>query len=272
MKKITFIIIGLCGNLRSKPLDGFLGSGIEHHIVSPVLYHNQKHRGQLATLSQQKLMLGRELSFAEVGCALAHRDAVLKAQNLFREDECLEWVVIAEDDADLSEEIGRKVSKYLGTWLTQTPSLVNLYSPDRIRNSSVRNNNRPHKKQVILRPGTVCYAINRAGLGRLELFSRSPVNFVADWPLFFTDLKFFFTTQISVSEVAGPSTIGDRRNPGVMPRLLMVGKQLIHLPYLKRIHSTSLTSTLIWIVSPIFRDVYRRVLGAFAGKPMERKL
>jgi len=266
MKSVTFIVIGLIGAVRSKSLLGFLGSEEKVHLIEPVLFEAIKYAGHLATDFNQKLLQGRTLSSPEVGCALAHRAAVRKAQNLFGQDKKLEWVVIAEDDADLSEEGARWLARYLGNWVTQAPALVNFYRPRQSESPIENLDERPPRRQLVLRPGTVCYAINRSGLNQLQLFADSPVGSVADWPLFFADLKFFFTSQFSVSEYPGESTIGVRKRSRVCPRLIMVTRQIIRIPYLMRIHRTSFLGSLIWVLSPLFRDLYHRLAGAHSGK------
>lgn len=260
MKTVIFVVIGFPGKVRSELLQKFLESG-RVDLVNPVSYDELRHRGQLATDFDQRLLQGRSLSPAEVGCALAHRAAVLRAQELFRHDEELNWVVIAEDDADLSEEGARWLTNYLRNMKIEAPALVNFYSPRQAQTPGVGDAERPHKRQLVLRPGAVCYAINRPGLGRLQLFTKRPVASVADWPLYFTDLKFFFTDQFSVFEHPGHSTIGVRNRMKVLPRLLMVARQIVRIPYLRRIHGTSLSGTLIWVLAPVFRDLYHRVAG-----------
>jgi hypothetical protein len=266
MKSVTFVVIGLRGAIRSKSLIRFLESGNNTHLVDPIAYEEQKYRGQLASNVHQTLLQGRPLSPPEAGCALAHRAAVLKAQELFRLDDKLNWVVIAEDDADLSEEGARWLANYLGNLRTQAPALVNLYSPRQAGKRGVDDDKRPPRRQLVLRPGTVCYAINRPGLVRLQRFTKSPVASLADWPLYFADLKFFFTEQFSVSEYPSQSTIGVRKRIKIFPRLAMVTRQILRIPYLSRIHRTSLSGTLIWVLAPVFRDLYHRAAGTYSRK------
>lgn len=148
--------------------------------------------------SKSKILLGRKLSDAELGCALAHRSAIRLAHHVLSNDHRIQWVLIVEDDAESNEANYELIAKELLSSSLNVPSIVSYFHGNTISHCSERESS--IKRSRSWPTGTVCYAINRPGTNELSQFLEFPVNYVADWPRFFLRLDIYHSTKIQIVE------------------------------------------------------------------------
>lgn len=136
-----------------------------------------------------KLLLSRELSLGELGCAAAHRLARSKITS--------RWALILEDDAQIQHFDSVEVLNALKNADDSCPSVINLFG------NHLKNSSKNLTELRYMPSGTVGYIASR---NLQEIDVESPG--AADWPLSFVECKFYFTGAASVIEVDSKSLIG----------------------------------------------------------------
>jgi GR25 family glycosyltransferase involved in LPS biosynthesis len=211
------------------------------------------------------ILIGRRLSDSELGCAVAHRNAMIAASLSIENRIDIAWVLFAEDDANLDLEKFFYVQKDLKNLNLDVPSLVTFYSANSsfpIRRGIKRSSKSSLKRSRQWSSGTVCYAVNRRGIDEILKFSDLPIDYVADWPLYYTRLRFFISKRTKVSEVDTNSTIGDRQKIKILARIIIHSRQLLYAKRLSKLHKVS-----VWRVCRylIIRTIWRDISGRYAS-------
>lgn len=210
---------------------------------------------------QELITFGRLLSDGERGCFLAHKQnlhaAYLEMVDNPGKFTHLDWVIVLEDDADVSQPKLLEIQTELSEFSVNVPALVSYCVSDRLQPVfSIRRMKSP-RKVVFPRPGTVAFAINFRGLEKLNEngFFSSNSFFVADFPPQFSDLSFFIS-KISVTEIVSPSTIGSRNKVRLIRRVSIHINQVFNLSLLSQYYSVSKLTILKWLVLyPFLRDL-----------------
>jgi len=231
-ERVLLVVIGSQEELRSSSLQALVSQMTRSIFVEPVLINAGDRILNCIDEHQSELVYGRRLSDSEVGCAIAHRNAVSKAYEEFGRDSMLEWALIVEDDANLdATTLGRIRAELIAAQLS-LPSLVSFYSAKMPRDTrsldapDTTNSLKVYRQWVA---GAVCYAVNQRGLADIHSFSTQPISCIADWPLHYSRLKFLKSVYTRVSEVEGRSSIGYRPRLGVGKRLVLHIRQLWHI-------------------------------------------
>ena len=210
--------------------------------------------------------MGRRLSDPELGCAITHKNACSAATLVLKDQDKIDWALFVEDDADLDSHTLKDIQSELAAFDSKLPSLVTYYSPRNCAsNRRMRNRNvkQPLSVSRHWSSGAVCYAVNIAGLTELLPFSVLPVDYVADWPVYYTRLKRFISNRIWVCEVEGPSSIGERYHQKIADRFIMHIRQLVNLRGLSKLYGVSIfTFVQHLIVAPLYRDASFRFSAA----------
>jgi len=260
---VLLVVIGSPGRFRSDTLQVLASLTTRLIYVQPVLVAAGNRRAQSVDDYQSELLFGRRLSNSELGCAIAHRNAVLQANQELSRDSTLEWTLIVEDDADLDLTTFRRIEAELVDSAISQPSLVSFYSVKTLGTKQFMcpvNTASALKTHRQWTAGAVCYAINRHGLADIHNFSSSPISSVADWPLHYSRLKFFKSVHTRVSEVEGGSTIGNRPRLGVGNRLVLHIRQLRHIKRIAANHGVTVVDAVgHLIVFPAWRDFKARL-------------
>ena len=263
MKKCLLVIIGTQGNLRSKSLNELTVCVSDCIYINPVFLDRTSRTEQVVNDKLCEVAVGRFLTNSEVGCAVAHKKATASAANAVLNSNEVEWVLFAEDDADLNQKTFGIIQNELNGLDANVPSLITFHSPNNcgpdklvMKLSSYKRN----KSSTHWPSATACYAINRTGLIDIAKFSELPVDHVADWPIYYTRLKLYFSIQARVCEVDAPSTIGNRRNSSISSRIFMHLRQVIYLRRLSRLNEVPVYKVINHLmITPIMRDFSNRI-------------
>jgi GR25 family glycosyltransferase involved in LPS biosynthesis len=258
LKKCLVVIIGTQGELRSQSLNEFTKGFGDCIYVNPVLIGTSDRTGQVVDDKLCEVSIGRFMENSEIGCALAHKKATAIAANTVSNLNEVGWVLFAEDDADLNQRTFETIQNELNGLNVSIPALITFFSPkecgpgkERMKGESCKR----VKSTAHWPSGTVCYAINRSGLSDIAKFSGLPVDHVADWPIYYTRLKLFFSLQTRVCEVDAPSSIQNRSNLSALSRIIMHLRQLFYLRKLSRINEVSIWKVINHLmITPITRD------------------
>lgn len=259
---VLLVIIGSPQNLRSSALQALALQMTQCIYVEPILMVANDRISSNVNEHQSELLYGRRLSDSELGCAIAHRNAISQAYKKLSRDRTLEWALIVEDDANLDLTTFKRIEADL-FHAGSAPSLVSFYSAKVIEGrQSVRlvDNTKVLESRRHLAGIAVCYALNQRGLADIQYFSTRPISYVADWPLHYSRLKFFTSVHTRVSEVEGGSTIGYRPRLRVGERLLLHIRQLRQIRKIASDHGVSVAHAVCQlIVFPAWRDVKARL-------------
>lgn len=261
-RNCLLVIIGTQDRLRSYSLSEFAACFTDCIYVNPVLLRTSDRTDQVVNDKLCKVSIGRFLANSEIGCAIAHKKATAIATNVISSSIEFGWVLFVEDDADLNQKTFEMIKDELDELddlNVDTPSLITFYSskncgPD--KESTKTESRKLYKSSTHWPSGTVCYAINRSGIFDIAHFSGLPVDHVADWPVYYTRLKLFFSIQARVCEVDAPSSIENRRNLSISSRIMMHLRQLFYLRKLSRLNEVSVCKVINHLIlTPILRDL-----------------
>jgi GR25 family glycosyltransferase involved in LPS biosynthesis len=260
----TFLIVlGFSQKLRSIELTSLTAELEDCIFVEPPVVRTSERTPDLIDEVRSEVLLGRRMTNGEIGCAKGHKQVIVAAHNGFmaRPNAC--WVLVAEDDADLTFDLYQQAGTDLASLDNRVPNFVNFYtdslSVTRVSKLNITATSK-FKARRKWQNGTVCYAMNREAIRELLPFAYMPVDNVADWPVYYARLKLLVSTNILVTEVPGQSTIGMRSSLGVLPRLFMHLRQLRHLRTLSQLYGLpSRTVVQHLIYTPLLRDVQGRI-------------
>ena len=259
------IVIGSKDRLRSSSLE-LLASRVEDCLfVDPVRLKPMDRNEILVNDKLSSILIGRRLSDSELGCAVAHRNAVIAAALAVENRSDIAWILFAEDDANLDLEMFSSVQKDLKNQNLDVPSLVTFYSanfPFWISGGSKWSSKSSLKRSRQWSSGTVCYAVNRRGINEILKFSNLPIDYVADWPLYYSRLRFFVSRRTKVCEVDSTSTIGDRQTIKILARIIMHSRQLLYANRLAKLHKVSIWRVFRYL---ILRTIWRDILGRYVS-------
>lgn len=260
---VLLVVIGSPERLRSSALRTLTSHLTRHIYVDPVLVTVGDRIARSVDDQQSELLYGRQLSDRELGCAIAHRNAISQANQELSRDNTLEWALIVEDDAKLDLTTFKRIEAELIGAARSSPSLVSFYSVHEFVASQGMcsvDATRTLKAYRYWFAGAVCYAVNQRGLAEIHRFSAQPITCVADWPLHYSRLKFFKSVYTRVSEVEGGSTIGYRPRLGVGNRLVLHIRQIRHIRRITANHGVTVVDAVgQLIVFPAWRDSKARL-------------
>lgn len=263
------IIIGERGSLRNPKL-----SNLE--VLARVLYQEpiylslEREIESIVDSKISKIALGRSLTNGEIGCALAHRAATLRAASVFQANQTFsavsDWVLILEDDAEGDPDVFEKILLLLDDFRLDKPGLINFHKP---LNSISPHANRDQFRNIGLQPKiskqcywrgiTSSYAVNWSASKLLKGLGSEKVAYVADWPPTYYPIQFLKST-FYLHQLSQVSVIGDRPSHTRRERLALHLTQILHLRTLTEhfgVSKTAIIKTLV--INPILRDV----LGKF---------
>jgi GR25 family glycosyltransferase involved in LPS biosynthesis len=205
-------IISTANTIRSRNLESKLSEFGLRFQISPGVVPKELdfHDGLLHSAFLSKLILQRDLRIGEVGCALAHRNAL---NNFLNSDH--KFGLIFEDDAEVIAEFNlESIQRILNS---TCPTLIVFgWNPGFAiaDNVTVAFNEEPI--ELITPPlCTFAYAVNRPA-AKLMTSSHEKIIDVADWPIHVLNKMTFYATA-SPWVYANPdeefSTIGVRSHP-----------------------------------------------------------
>jgi GR25 family glycosyltransferase involved in LPS biosynthesis len=254
---IPLIVVGNKQFLRSNTLGrltlelpnvSFTGRGID--LTDNVQSH----------VHAERLMvnLGRQLSDAEISCSLAHKKALLVANTEFVTHRARRWVLIVEDDAEISLTIYERIRDELESLTTTVPTLVSFYSPkanDLQQQFPAKNQKGVPIRERLWIPGAVAYAMNREAIVDLKSYSQLPVDSTPDWPIYFRRVERYVSVSTCVLESGMASTLGVRDRLPILRRLRLHWIQLIHVHELAIVNGVSKYDVVVHLVlAPFVRD------------------
>ena len=262
---VLLVVLGSKGKLRSKSLENLANNVAQCAFVDPVLISQEDRNSNLVNERLSEVLLGRRLSNSELGCAVTHKEALATAATGLKNRDEIKWALCAEDDADLDYETFVKIGRELEAFDPMLPSLVTYYSARVCGGDAkvrARNLRKPMKASQYWSSGAVCYAVNRDGLKEILPFANLHVDYVADWPIYFSRLKRFVSNQIWVCEVGGPSCIGKRFNLKISERVVMHIRQLGKLRKVSKLYDLPVRIVIRHLIlAPLFRDISGRLMA-----------
>jgi GR25 family glycosyltransferase involved in LPS biosynthesis len=260
---LPIIVIGQYNKSRNQILeDNFAGISLD--FINPFFYPQDPRSSEYTTSELGHLQLGRPMLNAEIGCAIAHRVAMRRALERVKTDAKLQWALILEDDADVSEDSLKQIIECLDIQTLETPSVISFYSnveklTDSTHRESIQNlgPTKLRRQRFYIRSGAVCYAVNKSALLNLDKFHHSSVDFVADWPPYFAGTTFYQATHPKIGEVNARSTIGTRENLRLLRRLRLHVNQISNLREIAKHNKISKFQALSNLVfQPFNRDLH----------------
>ena len=257
------VVLGKPGRLRSVSLEIFVTQVKNRIFVDPVKIKQADRNAALVNERLSEVLLGKRLSDSELGCAIAHKNARAAAIVALKSQINMKWALFVEDDADLNAEIFNRIHDELENVDSKVPTLVNYDSRNQNRTMppKTRNLGKPLLLSRFWYAGAVCYAVNREGLQHLRNFTDSPIDFVADWPVYYSRLKLFVSNRTWVYEVKGQSSIGIRHNLKIGKRLMMHIRQVAYLRKLSKLYGVTIRTVVRHlIITPLIRDSSGRLL------------
>ena len=259
---ILLVVLGWRQHLRSTSLENLAVSISNCIFVDPVRIIGRDRTRELVDERLSEILLGRRLSDPELGCAITHKNACSAAMSLLKDQDKIDWALFVEDDADLDSHTLKNIKSELAAFDSKFPSLVTYYSAGNCgSNRGMRNRNikQPLSVSRHWSSGAVCYAVNLAGLIELFPFSVLPVDYVADWPVYYSRLKHFISNQIWVCEVEGHSSIGERYHQKNADRFMMHIRQLVNLRKLAKLYELPAYVVVRHLmITPFIRDASAR--------------
>lgn len=257
------LVIGHPERLRSATLRSTLTRRTNVYYIDPVFLSKAEWQHRQPEVERSKELLGRPISIGEMGCAVAHKNAHRLALETACRQKGTQWVLFVEDDARIPPTTLLRIEQVLGGTSRSAPSLISFFSDESKSGPKFYADDKflgKLRKQSYWRAGTVCYALNFSALEYLQKYADHPVEYLADWPPFFTGINFLYHTKIAVELESTLTTIGDRKKFPI-PELLVF--YLLLIPKLRRISGRfgiSVSKALyVFLVSPILRDVWARL-------------
>lgn len=207
-----FMVLGLRDDLRSARLAELIKNIDGCIFVAPPVVRSTDRNPELIDEVCSEVLLGRRMTNGEVGCAKGHKQILSQSHVEFHLRPNARWVVVAEDDADLDEISYRRIIDQLCGFHPKTPAVV-TFVPERVlsrRTDWILNDETPKFNALTRwRKKTVCYALNREACETIARFAKLPIDYVADWPLYFAHLKFYASSHTWVVEAKTKSRIWD---------------------------------------------------------------
>jgi len=205
-------IISTTNIIRSKNLESKLTElGLKFQI-SPGVVPNEIdfHDGLLHSAFLSKLICQRKVLMGEVGCALAHRNAI---NNFLNSDH--KFGIIFEDDAEVIAEFNFDIiMKLLDSKLPIIIALGWIPGFAIAKNPQVLLSEEPI--ELITSPTCAfAYAINRPA-AKLMIGSHEKIIDLADWPIYTLNKVNFYSTHspwVTANHDPKFSTIGERSIP-----------------------------------------------------------
>ena len=214
-----FMVLGRRDDLRSAQLVALTRIVDDCIFVAPPVVRSTDRSSQLIDEVCSQVLLGRRMTNGEVGCAKGHKQILLRSHDEFRLRPNARWVIVAEDDANLDEISYRRIIDELCNFWPNTPAVV-TFVPEREmsrRTEWIPNEETPKFKVLNRwRKKTVCYALNREACETIVRFAKLPIDYVADWPLYFAHLTFYASSHTWVIEAKTGSRIWD--DPALDPQ------------------------------------------------------
>ena len=205
-------IISTKDNIRSKNLNSKLAEMGLGFAISPGVVPNEMdfQAGLMHSASISKLLCQRNMSLGEVGCAIAHKNAMT---NFLNSDH--KFGIIFEDDAEIIEDFDFDVViKLLDSNVPKTialgwiPGIAVSKYPEILINEELI--------ELITPPTcTFAYAINRSA-AKIMIGSNKEIIDLADWPIYMLNKVHFYAPRLPwVTANHDPtfSTIGVRSSP-----------------------------------------------------------
>ncbi len=171
------VVVGLPGAGRRGPLERALdAAGLPWRAVPGVDLRHAPGAALHALADQRaaRVLLRRDLTGGEVGCALAHREGVRAALA-----SGYEWGVVLEDDARPTAAFGATV-RAVTARRTARPTVVLLHAAPRAVVHPLRRGDGVVHPLVGPADGAFGYALNRPAMAAYPL--HGAVRGVADWP------------------------------------------------------------------------------------------
>lgn len=238
---ILVVVIGSKGRLRSQSLELSLASEIDNVLfVEPVLIGTEDRQETIVNERLSEIICGKRLSNSELGCAIAHKNARIKARHEFMTSDVLKWTLFVEDDADLGTELLSIIDEELRDSNIALPAIVDYChetTQDSVLTPRTNKEERAFRAVRYLSPRTLCYAINREGLNKLHSIGDLPIDCVADWPVQIAHLSVFVPVATRVVEVEVPTSMGYRTQPKHWARVYF--RQFLHLYEVSRLYQLS---------------------------------
>ena len=197
---------------RSKNLESKLREiGLNFQISPGVILTDKEYKnGSFHSLFFSKLLCQRDLRIGEVGCALAHRNAIT---NFLNSD--YKFGIVFEDDVEVIADFDfNAISKLFDA---DMPMIVALgWSPGFAIANSQQNLLIGDPIELATSPtGTFAYAINRSAAELMVGASKKIID-LADWPVYALNKVNFYATYspwVTTNHDPKLSMIGQRANP-----------------------------------------------------------
>jgi hypothetical protein len=261
--ELLLVVLGSQNRLRSKPLEDLASNTMNCIFVGPVRVNQADRERGIVDDRLSVILLGKRLSDSELGCAIAHKHACIAAMTALKNQDKIKWALFVEDDADLDGQTLEKIKTELDIFDPKIPSLVTYYSAGNCDGSLKAQNGTVKEPLVVSRhwsSGAVCYAVNLLGLNDIQPFAGLPVDYVADWPVYYSRLRRFVSSQTWVCEVDGPSSVGERVNQQIAKRFVMHVRQLMYLAKLSKLYDLPIRAVIHHLmISPWLRDASSRL-------------
>ena len=100
--KVLLVVIGSAEKLRSSAITTLTSQLTQCIYVEPVRIVASDRVTRSVDEQQSELLYGRRLSDSELGCAIAHRNAVTQAYLALQGDHTLKWALINKSKMNLS--------------------------------------------------------------------------------------------------------------------------------------------------------------------------
>jgi len=259
---ILLVVLGSQNHLRSASLENLAASAANCIFVDPIRINGRDRTGKIVDERLSEILVGKRLSDSELGCAITHKNACSAATLVLKDQDKIDWALFVEDDADLDSHTLKDIQSELAAFDSKFPSLVTYYSPRNCASNKIMRNRNVKQPLSVSRhwsSGAVCYAVNIAGLTELLPFSVLPVDYVADWPVYYSRLKRFISNRIWVCEVEGPSSIGERFHQKIADRFIMHIRQLVNLRKLAKLYELPAYVVVRHLmITPFIRDASAR--------------
>ena len=207
-------IISTEGNIRSKNLDSKLTEMGLRFAISPGVVPNEMdfQAGLIHSASLSKLLCQRNMTLGEVGCAIAHKNAIA---NFLNSDH--KFGIIFEDDAEIIADFDFDIMmKLLDSNIPITIALgwipgfaIAKYPSDLLS-----------EEPIELMTSPTCafaYAMNRSA-AKLMINSQEKIIDLADWPVYTLNKVKFFSIHshspwVTANHDPKLSIIGERSTP-----------------------------------------------------------
>lgn len=211
---ISIFIIGEIGALRSSTLTDWVRTSdhkLQIRFASPV----KADRASIPAVLDMYLGLhyGNRLTDGEWGCSIAHFRAQESALSIFPG----EWSIFIEDDAKLNQDFDNYLDEVIisAPKDQSVPMGIQFYSDESSNSLNSHETAKPNELTPIKSPtlvGAVCYALNRAALGKVKNFSYKgvPVG-KADFPAWRDAVTWHSPQRAGVSHPQkNHSSVGER--------------------------------------------------------------